>query len=92
MSRTITIALLGGRFPECQETACRWDGDCTQHYSAGDFRMECGMRPVWLGYDPVNLTASCVSAAITDLELLPIGEAFTIDDVAPQLTLFGDDL
>jgi hypothetical protein len=86
MSRQINIVLYN-RFPECQDD-CRWDRDCTQHRSAGDFRMESGMRPVWEGVDPVKLVAYCASADVTDLDLLLIGEAFTLDDIPPQLSLF----
>lgn len=87
MSKVIKV-ILHNRFPECQDDLCPWTRTCTQHRSAGDFRMESGMVPTWAGLDPHVGEAVCVTAGLSSDELQPIGEAFTIDDVSTQMSLF----
>ena len=85
----ITIDLCGGRFIECQDETCRWNRECTNHRSAGDFRMDYGLRPELTGYDKEGKIAWC---STKDSEL-PLhehehGEYVAIDEVPSQLSLW----
>lgn len=41
----IVVDLYDGRFVECQDETCHYNRECTNHRSAGDYRMEYGLRP-----------------------------------------------
>ncbi len=85
----ITIDMCGGRFIECQDETCRFVRKCTNHRSAGDFRMEYGLRPMLTGYSNEGKIAWCSTKDST----LPTdehshGEFVRIDEVPQQLSLW----
>ena len=85
----IVIDMCVGRFIECQDETCRWNRECTNHRSAGDYRMDYGLRPMLTGYCKEGKIAWC---STKDSEL-PLhdhehGEYVAVDEVPQQSNLW----
>ena len=85
----IVIDLCGGRFVECQDETCRFNRDCTNHRSAGDYRMEYGLRPMLTGYSEEGKIAWCSTKdSRLSSDQLEHGEYVSIEEIPQQLSLW----
>lgn len=85
----IVVELYDGRFVECQDETCHYNRECTNHCSAGDYRMEYGLRPMLTGYSKEGKIAWCSTKDMnTPFEELEHGEYVCIDEVPQQLSLW----
>lgn len=101
MSTIIPIQLYNNIGFECnaQDTQCLYTSECTNHSSAGDFRMDHGMQPLITMVDVQNKVLICQTkdSAQRDLphdcEIVPLicfgfGKVLTLDEVnTSQLSL-----
>lgn len=85
----IPIEHHNGRFLECIDQQCIWSRDCTNHYTAGDYRMDYGLRPALTGYNKEGKIAWCSTKDSTlPLDSHEHGEYVDITDVPPQSSLW----
>lgn len=101
MSTIIPIQVYNNIGFECcaQDTQCCYTRNCTNHSSAGDFRMDHGMQPLITMVDVQNKVLICQTkdSAQRDLphdsEIVPLvcvgfGKVLTLDEVnTSQLSL-----
>lgn len=85
----IIVSLYGGRFIECQDETCRWNRECTNHYTAGDFRTDFDLRPVLTGYNGESKIAWCsTKESQLSREEQQFGEYVHITEVPQQHSLW----
>lgn len=81
---------LYNQFIECRDETCGWSRECTNHHSAGDWRMEHGVLPRFTGYDAHEMIAWCElkNTPYDENCEVEMGEALLISDIPAQINLF----
>lgn len=100
MSTIIPIKLYNNIGFECcaQDTQCAYTSECTNHSSAGDYRMECGVQPLLTMVDVQNKVLICQTkdsppCSLDEYRSIPTiclgqGEVLSLDEVnTSQLSL-----
>ena len=86
MKSQIKIKILSQKFIECRDADCWNKRECTNHFSADDFRSEWGDVPNITRYDATNEVAWCSTK--TTMQQPESGSYLKLDEIPQQLSMF----